>query len=219
MDLKSPLNHPLIRHMRKVFVIPLIGSAVLLAIFLLLHSTLPITKTSKVSGHVPAGKPDNIDSLIGRIRKDKHYRIDGVAFVREDSTLLITIEGETASTRYFDTAYHLSTLRSIDRLLILNTNNRQLDAYSNKAVRLTAIFKAQWCSEDECTPLMARIKQDLAVTTYVRPIKQWIHWFADSTFIVTDSVQIINANGYTVTEKVSAQIDMHGTIHAYDNGR
>lgn len=203
--------------MKKSLIITVIGLALLLISFGIVRNILPVPQHDSKSRPKPSPpKPDNIDSLTTLIRKDKLCQIDNVIFAHKDSTLLIIIRGENASTRYFDSAYHISAWPSIDGITILNTNNRQLDASSRRGARLLAAFKDRWCTGNECRPMTARIKQDIAETDHYMPIGYSITWLGDNSFIVRDSFHLKNAAGSLKTTRVEAQIDMQGNILAYN---
>ncbi|HEV2478924.1 MAG TPA: hypothetical protein VGS79_04645 [Puia sp.] len=202
--------------MRKRLVLAISTVAVLLLVFVVLRSILPGKQDAERSALSRVTKPDNIDSLTALILKDKHYHIEDVYFDHEDNTLLITIKGEKTTARHFDTVYHISALRSIDRITIIDPHNRVSDTESKKGVRLLAAFEEKWCSGNDCRPLTTRIKQELAGTASYKSIQLWIDWLADSAFIVVDSFQMVDASGHIAPQKVMAQIDMQGRIWTYD---
>lgn len=198
--------------MRKPLIIAFACVTALLASIFILNSIKPDPSKSPMP---PKQKPDNIDSLLALIRKDTHYQIRNVLFDYKDSSLILIIDGNDASTRYFNTIYHVSAFRSIDGMTILNTNNRQLDANSKRGIRLIAAFRDKWCSGNECRPLTARIQQGLINPGNYKPIRLWLNWLGDSSFAVTDSFQLTETPSRPINKKVQAQIDMQGNILAY----
>lgn len=196
--------------------IALVSVALLPALILVDHHAFTLTDQAPMA--LPATslqQTENIDSLVALIRKDKHYHIRDVIFAHKDSTLLIVIAGAEATTSYFNTKYHIPTLRTIDGITILNTNNRQLDADSKRGVRMLSAFKDKWCTANECRPLTARIKQDISRRETYKSLRMWISWLGDSSVVVIDSFLLEKNSGRLTTKKAQAQINMQGKILVY----